>query len=110
MVESDRCCVFGRRSFCERGLSFVVIPGPDVATPDCREEPQWSGFGTAIVRGDADEDIFGSGLGVFDENVEVAIAFKRAAVEKFEFRIDLRAAPIFLDEMPVGEWALRIFV
>ena len=52
----------------------------------------------------------GIGFGVFDEDIEVAVVVEDAGVDQFEFGIVLAAAAVFVDELGVGEFALRILV
>ena len=59
---------------------------------------------------DADQNIVGVGLGVFDEDVEVAVLVEDAGVDQFEFRIAARAAAVFLEQLLVGKLGLRILV
>ena len=47
-------------------------------------------FRAAVHGFDADDDLFGRILGVFDENIEVPILLKYARVEKFELRARAR--------------------
>ena len=49
-------------------------------------------FRAAIKRIDTDGDVFRRELGVFDENVEIAIVVKNARVEQFEFEAAARCA------------------
>ena len=44
-------------------------------------------FGTAVVNGDPDEDVFWSALRVFDEDVEVPVLVERARIEQFVFEL-----------------------
>ena len=64
----------------------------------------------AIVNRDAHEHIAGRGLGVFHKDVKVAVIVEDARVEQFKFRLLLAAPRIFLHELCVGKFALRIFV
>src|SRR5689334_8425432 len=110
MVKSDGLCVLCGRGPRERRLCRVIVPGPCIAKPDRRQKPNRGGFGTAIARGDAHEKIIGAGLGVFDNDIEVAVLPEGAGVEKFELGILLRAASIFRHQFAVGKSPLRILV
>ena len=52
----------------------------------------------------------GAGLGVLDEDVEVAVVVEDAGVEQLELRLVLAAAAVLLDQPGVGKLALRILV
>jgi hypothetical protein len=51
----------------------------------------------AIHYDELDEDIFDVGLGVLDEDVEVAILGEDASVHEFEFGLGAVSAPVFSD-------------
>ena len=67
-------------------------------------------FRPAIVDGHAHQNIVGRGLGVFHENIEVAVVVKNARVEQFKFSFRFAALRVFRDELIVGKGALRILV
>ena len=92
------------------GFFVFGAPGPGVAEPKGGQEGDGCGGGTAIVDGDADENVVGVGFGVFRENVEVAGVVKDAGVGEFEFRVGAGAAAVFFDQAGVGEFGLRVFV
>ena len=46
---------------------------------------QLGGFRAAIVRCDSDQDVFGGSLRIFDKHIEIAVIFKHAGIEQFEF-------------------------
>ncbi len=91
------------RTLCRR------IPGPGIAEPDRRQELQLGCFGTAIVRGDANEHVFRRSLRIFHDHVEVAVIVENARIAQFEFRIVLAAAIVF-DKLAIRKRTLRIFV
>src|SRR5262249_33430129 len=97
-------------AFRERRLRDISLPRPGIPKPDRGKKPNGSGFGTTIMRGDAHEEIVGGGFGIFDDDVEVAVLPEGAAVEKLEFGILLRAAPIFRHQLGVRKSPLRILV
>src|ERR1043166_1012729 len=63
-----------------------------------------------VHRLDADHRVLGSGLGKFDEDVEIAVFVEQPTVEKLEFRLAARAAAALLDQSPVRVFLLRILV
>ena len=88
--------------------------GPPSKTRCCEtkwlEEDGASGFWSAIVRGDPDEDVFRGGLGILDDHIEVAVFVEDAGIEQLEFGISFRTASIFFHQLPIRKRALRIFV
>jgi hypothetical protein len=57
-------------------------------------------FGTAIMRGYADQDIVGVRLGIFDEYVEIAIIVEHPGVQQFVLEFFARSSPIGFHEVP----------
>ena len=57
----------------------------------------------AVVDADLNEDILGGFLGVFDENIEVAIVIKDSAVKQVIFRIGTATAAVGSYQIVVGE-------
>jgi hypothetical protein len=62
------------------------------------------------VCADENEDVLGAILGVFDANIEVAVFGENAGVHQFILGIFGAAAPVFGDEIVIGEGCLRVFV
>ena len=85
-------------------------PRPGVAEPESRQEVEEGCLGTTIGRRDADQQIIRRGLGVLDENVEVALFVEDAGIAQFEFRLVPAAAPILVDQPGIGELVLGILV
>ena len=73
---------------------------------------QWSPDWTTIVGRDSEQKLlFIVGLfGRFDEYVKVSAIVETSRVNETIFAVQSRAAPIFLDEVLVGEFSLGIFV
>src|ERR1700684_4692691 len=67
----------------QRRLRTLLRPRPGIAEPECRQQMQGGWFRPAIDRVDSDAHVLGSGLGVFDEDVKVAVLVKNAGVEQF---------------------------
>ena len=67
-------------------------------------------FWPAIVNRHAQEEVVRRGLGVFHEDIEVAVVVKDAGVENFKFRFRAPALRALLDELRVGKFPLRILV
>src|SRR5437870_11766161 len=67
-------------------------------------------FGSAIVRGDSNEDVFRGGLGILDDNIKVTVFVEDAGIEQLKFGVLFRTAPIFLEQLSIGLSARRIFV
>ena len=68
------------------------------------------GFRAAVRDRDLDQDVFGIGLGIFHEHIEVAIVVEYSGVEQFELRLVLSAPPVFFHQLTVGEFRLGILV
>ena len=67
-------------------------------------------FGSAIVRGDTNEDVFGGGFGILDDHIEISIFGEDASIEQLKFGILFRTAPVFFQQLSIGIGALRILV
>src|SRR5262245_1929377 len=67
-------------------------------------------FGPAIDGANANPEVLGRRLGIFDEHVEIPALRERAGVEQLVLRLRLRAAPVRLYEVRVRVCPLRILV
>ena len=67
-------------------------------------------FRSAIMNRDPHEHVFRPGFGVFDKDIEIAVIIEDARIEQFKFRLVLAAPPIFLHQLRIGKFPLRIFV
>ena len=67
-------------------------------------------FGAAVVDRHPHQHVVRPGLGVLDEDVEVAVVVEDAGVEQLVLRLVLAAAPVLLDQPRVGKRALRVLV
>src|SRR5882672_7493933 len=76
---------------------------PCVAKPESGQERELGCVGSAIQDGDADEDVVNVVLGVFGEDVEVAIFIEDAGVFELVLGIEARAAGGLGDERIVGK-------
>jgi hypothetical protein len=88
----------------------VLSPRPDVAEPQVRQQVQLRRLGAAIERLDADAQIVGVRLGVFDEHVEVPVLVEDARIEQLELRPLPAAARVLLDQPAVRILGLRVLV
>ena len=75
-----------------------------------RDEMDRRPLGTAIVRGDAEDERLLVLLGDLDLDVEVAVVVEDAGVDQLELGIAQSAAAVLLDELRVRILALRILV
>jgi hypothetical protein len=64
----------------------------------------------SIVDRDDHEDIVRSGLGVFDEDIEIAVLVEQTGVDQFEFRRELVPRRVPIAELGIWVFALRILV
>ena len=94
----------------QAGPIGMQIPHPCIAEPDRGQHVERRGLGPVIGHGDAHHDVFGVGLGVLDEDVEVAVLVEDAGVHELELLLVAPASPVLLDEGFVGERRLRILV
>ena len=60
--------------------------------------------------GDADEEIFGIGFGVFDEDIEVGVVVKDTGLMEFVFAFEAGPGAVICAEGIVRKCGLRIFV
>src|SRR4051812_44645183 len=64
----------------------------------------------AIVGSDLNQNVVGLGLGIFDEDIEVAILIEDAGIDQLKFRLTFPAPTVFFNELPIRKFGLRIFV
>ena len=64
----------------------------------------------AIAHADLDQDVGWRLLGVFHEDVEVAILVEHASINQLVLRFGATAPPVRLDQITIGKFILRIFV
>ena len=64
----------------------------------------------AVVRGDQHQDVVGGALGVFDDDVEVAVLVEDPGVEELVLHVLLAAAAVGGHEVLVRERPLRVLV
>ena len=91
-------------------FAYLALPGPGVAEPELRQQVEDGLLGAAVVDRHLHEQIFWPGLGVLDEDIEVAVVVEDAGVQQFVLGLVLAPAATFLDELAVGELALRVLV
>src|SRR5262249_49884397 len=94
----------------ELGLHVRFAPGPVVAEPELRQNVDPRRLGTAIVHGDANEDVVLRLLRVLGNDVEVPVPVEPAAVDQLELRFERTAPAVFLDEARVRIFALRVLI
>src|SRR5262249_13928622 len=63
-----------------------------------------------IDSGNADEDVVGSGLGVLDEHIEVAVSIENARVQQLVLQGMPIALTVCLDELTIRKGCLRVLV
>ena len=62
------------------------------------------------MRDDANEDVLRRSLGIFDDDVEVAIFVEHPGVEDLKLRIEFPAAAVFVKQLAVRKGAVRVLV
>jgi hypothetical protein len=109
VVELDRCDL--RKYFLPQPrFAFVQSPAPGVTKPKGRQQMQFGGFRTAVECLNPDQDIVRTALGVFDEDIEIAIPVEDPCVDQFKLEVSLAPCPILLDQPRIGKFGLRVFV
>ena len=86
------------------------LPRPGIAKPELRQKVEHGRFRAAIVDRHPEQGVVGRGLGIFHEDVEIAIRVEDAGVEKLEFRLISAATAILGAQPRVGKLLLRILV
>ena len=85
-------------------------PRPGVAEPHRRQQAQIGCFRATVGYRDFDQDVFGVCLGIFHEDIKVAIVVEYSGIEQFELRLALVTSPVFFHQMRVRKLRLRILV
>src|SRR6516162_268860 len=91
-------------------LVVAAAPGPGVAEPQRRQDVHLGRLGPAIVDRNLDQNIFRPILGVFDEDVEVAVVVEDAGVEQLVLELIPAAAAVGVNQIGVRELPLRILI
>ena len=94
----------------QAGRRTVRGPRPGVAEPERRQDVNGRRVRSAVLDRDLDEDVFGRGLGVFDEHVEVAVLIEHARIEQLVLELRAPALLVRLDDVLVRVGCLRILV
>jgi hypothetical protein len=95
MLRLNHAVVTPRRAYPQAGAGAVVIPGPGVAEPERGQEVEVGGVWSTIRGADSDQDVVRGGLGVFDDNVEIAVIVEDARVYQLILEGMAVALPIF---------------
>ena len=80
----------------------ICLPRPGIAKPDLRQQMKAGDFGATIVDCDPHQRVLRAGLGVFDEDIEVAILVEKPGIDHLELHLQLAAAGIFFDQPRMG--------
>src|SRR6266567_5814605 len=67
-------------------------------------------FGSAIVRGDTNENVFRGSLGILDDDIKITVFVEDTRIQQLKLRFFFRTAPIFFQQLSIGVSALRIFI
>jgi hypothetical protein len=84
--------------------------GPIIAEPEGGQEVERGGFRAAVVHGDSDEQVLGGRLGVFDQDIKIAVLIKNPGVQQFILGPAAPALAVGCDEVVVGVGGLGILV
>ncbi len=85
-------------------------PVPRVAEPQSGQQMQSRGLRTPVRDGEADEARLRRRLRIFDEDVEVAVAIERAAVNELVLELLARAKRVGLHEIVVRKSGVGVLV
>ena len=94
----------------EGGFGPIRDPAPGVAEPDLRQHMNRRFVGTAIADGQAQQDVVGARLGIFDIDVEIAVGVEDAGIDDLELGLPPVAPRVLLHQKVVGKFGLRILV
>ncbi len=94
----------------ERRSRRVSRPRPRVAEPQGGQEVEGGGLGPAVRHRETDQDVLGRRLGVFHEDVEVAVAVEDSRVEQLVLHLVAVAAAVGPHEVVVRVGLVRILV
>ena len=86
------------------------LPRPRVAEPQRGQDVQRRRLRSAVHHGEPHPQVVRRGLRVLHPHVEVAIAVEDAGIEQLVLRQHPSSPPVLLDELGVGERALRVLV
>src|SRR5271157_5484904 len=106
----DCLYAFLARDLLQRWLGCTGPPGPGVAKPQGRQDIYFRGLRSAITHADLDKDVFRRLLGIFHEDVEVAVLVEDAGIQQFVLHVVSAASLVVFLEIFVGICRLRILV
>src|SRR5436309_4787828 len=110
MLECESADFAGKVDLFYDRLGLALIPGPGIAEPNGRNEMHASSFGAAIVRSDSNKNVFRGGLGILNDDVEIAVFVEDAGIEQLKLGIFFRTTTVFFQQLSIGKCALRIFI
>ena len=93
MIQLDHR-VRGRTRLVQLRPPLAPSPRPCVAEPHRRQQPKASRFRPTVRDRELDQDVFGVGLSVFDEHIEITIVVEYSCVQQFELRLVLATLSI----------------
>ena len=92
------------------GLRRFRPPSPDIAEPERGKEVNRRCVRAAVARADLDQNVGWRLLGVFHEDIEVAIPVEDASINQLVLRFSATAPPVRLNQIRIWKFTLRIFV
>ena len=92
------------------GLRRFGPPSPDIAKPERGKHVNRRHVRAAIAHADLDQNVGWRLLGVFHEDIEVAILVENASINQLVLRFSATAPPVRLDQITIRKFTLRIFV
>ncbi len=78
-------------------LGAVITPRPGITKPQLRKDMDRRVFRSAIADSNLDQNIFGCGLAILDEHVEVTLLVEGVCIDQLELRILFAPPPVLFD-------------
>ena len=104
------CAPFWPDDLLQGRLGRAWPPCPGVAKPEGRQYINFGRLRPAVTHADLDEEVFWRLLGIFHEDVEVAVFVEDSCVQEFVLHVVTGAPLVRLDQIAVGIFRLRILV
>jgi len=95
--------------FLRRSVRFGDPRCPVVPEPERRQEMQFGRLRSPVGRRDPHEDVFRTGFGILNEDVEIAVVIEDAGVEKFILHVVAVTLAVRLQQVSERKGRLGIF-
>src|SRR6516165_11048034 len=94
----------------ETWFLFLATPRPGIAKPEGWQHMDLGRLRPPVADRDPDQDVLRASLGVFDEDVKVAVLVEDAGVEQFVLGASLVSRSVGIDDCLVRVRGLRILI